>query len=325
MRHPRPTLFAALAAAGAVVLLAGCSGPGGGEKLDYEDSPLNQYFSAINESYDEDHWVEQQKEVEELVAACMSKEGFDYTPVDQSQGMVSFDDTDWEERQTEEWISQNGWGMVQTQAEMDAQQEETNEWVDPNGPYVESLSPSEQEAYWATLHGPGPSEDELNEDGSYEWNWETSGCYGAAQHEVEGEAGGNYWDDEEFKPLMDAMNAMWEKTQQSEEVRELDRKWAECMADAGYPGLKQRQDAQMDVNEQVNAVYEEMDWENPDYSPMDELKELEIETALADFRCAKDLDYENTQLKAQFAVEEQFVQDHKSELDALVAAYGKGK
>jgi hypothetical protein len=56
-----------------------------------------------------------------------------------------------------------------------------------------------------------------------------------------------------------------------------------------------------------------------------ELKEREIDMALADFRCAKDIDYNNVQLTAQFAQEEQFIEDHKAELDALIAAYSTGK
>jgi hypothetical protein len=42
-------------------------------------------------------------------------------------------------------------------------------------------------AYYEALYGPSPTEEELNDDGSYEWNWETAGCSGWAQHELNGE------------------------------------------------------------------------------------------------------------------------------------------
>lgn len=322
MRNTRSVSFSMLALAG-VVALSACSGPGGGDELSYEDSPLSKYFEAINGEWDEDSFNREQQETEELVAACMAEEGFEYIPVDQSRG-VMFSDDDWEERQTEEWVAANGWGIVQTQAEMEEQQAryEDEEWIDPNQDYVDALSPSEQEAYWATLHGEPMTEEMMDEDGSYEYSWETAGCYGAAQHEVQGD---NFWDDEEFKPLMDKMNGMWEELAKRPESIELDAAWASCMADAGHGGIAKRQDASTAIMDEVNAIWEDHDGEGePDYSGLDALKEKEIELALADFRCAKEVDYEAKQLKVQFAMEEQFIQDNKSELDALLAAYAQG-
>ncbi|GAA1750431.1 hypothetical protein [Agromyces humatus] len=321
-RRTASTLAAAVAAA--TLLLTGCSGgPGGASDggLTYEDSPLTKYLEPVNGTWDEERAVAESKEVEEIVAACMADEGFDYTPVDQSQNM-SFED-DWEERQTEEWVASNGWGMVQTPEEMEAQQEDAEEFVDPNQPYLESLSPSEQEAYYATLYGPGPSEEELNEDGSYEYNWEEAGCQGAAQHEVQGDT--NYWEDDEFADLVAAMTSLWEELPKQPEVAELNEKWSACMADAEYPDFAERAEAQNSIIEQLNAFWE---GENPTEPSADELKALkqqEIDIALADFRCAKELDYDNVEFTAQFDLEDQFIVDHKSELDALLAAYDKGE
>lgn len=328
MRLIRPLTFSALAVASALVL-AGCSSPGGSGtdgELSWEDSPLSKYLEPVNggASFDEDAWAEQQKKSEELVAACMSDEGFEYKPVDQSQGVMMTSE-DFEDQNTEEWVAANGWGMVQTQADIDKMQSESEgeEFVDPNQEYVESLSATEQEAYYATLYGVPPAEEELGEDGSYEYNWETAGCQGAAQHEVQGDT--NYWEDEEFAPLVESMGAMWEELQKRPELVELDAKWADCMADAGYSELKKRNEASMAISDEMNALYEESQGEQIDDAVLKELKEREIDMALADFRCAKDIDYNNVQLTAQFAQEEQFIEDHKAELDALIAAYSTGK
>ena len=60
----------------------------------------------------------------------------------------------------------------------------------------------------------------------------------------------------------------------------------------------------------------------PDPAAMEELRQKEIDVALADFRCSEKLErYMQTTLKAQFALETQFVEDNKSELDALLAEY----
>ncbi|MFF2493201.1 hypothetical protein [Agromyces sp. NPDC058064] len=324
MSARRPVLgFTALAAV-AILSLAGCAGgpAGGAEKLSYEDSPLTKYLEPVNGSWDEERIIAEQKKAEEFKAECMAEEGFEYTPVDQSQNMGFMDEEEMAERETEEWVAANGWGFVQTQAEMDAQQAEAEEFVDPNQPYVESLSASEQEAYYATLYGAPPAEEELNEDGSYEYNWETAGCEGAAQHEIQGE---NYWEDEEFSDLTEAMGTLWEGLAKQPDMVALDEKWSACMADAEYPDLKTRNDAQTTIMDEQNAFWEGDNPEGPSEEQLAELKQKEIDIAVADFRCAEKLDYQNTQLKAQFALEEQFIDDNKSELEALLAAYSKGE
>jgi hypothetical protein len=323
-RRPARSFAVAVFAIATTITLAACAGAdgdGGGGGLTYEDSPLSKYLEAVNGVWDEERAAKEQQEVEELVATCMTEEGFEYTPVDHSQ-FISINE-DMEERGTEEWVAANGWGMVQTQEDMDEQQAQAEEFVDPNQPYVESLSPTEQEAYFATLYGTPPTEEEMGEDGSYEYNWETAGCQGAAQHELQGDS---YWEDERFAGLVEDMNALWEDLPKRPEIVELNQKWSDCMADAEYPGLELRQDAQMQISEEMNAFWEgQENPEPPSEEQLAELKEKEIAMAIADFHCAKELDYDTTQFTAQFALEQQFIDDHKAELDELVAAYAKGE
>ena len=58
-----------------------------------------------------------------------------------------------------------------------------------------------------------------------------------------------------------------------------------------------------------------------------EWRDHEIEVALADFTCAEKVDYQKAYMTAQYRLENQFIEDHKSELDAMVAeiAQAKGK
>ena len=74
--------FAAASGAALVLALAACSGSS--EPTD-EETPvgaLDAYFEQIYGDYDEDSANAQMMEVEEIVAACMSEQGFEYTPVD---------------------------------------------------------------------------------------------------------------------------------------------------------------------------------------------------------------------------------------------------
>ena len=65
---------------------------------------------------------------------------------------------------------------------------------------------------------------------------------------------------------------------------------------------------------------EEMAMAGPDQAEMDALGEKEIALALVDLDCREQTDYRERQADVQRQVEEQFIADHKAELDALVAA-----
>jgi len=312
-------------AVAATLALSACSGGGGGggDKLDANKTPLTEYYEAIYGGYDEKEQIAKQKKAEELMAACMAKEGFEYTPVDNSQYM-SFSEEDMEDRNTEKWVSANGYGMTLTPEQQEEQNEQMGEFVDPNQPYVQALSPGEQTAYYEVLYGPGPTEEEMaamEEGDGGEYNWESMGCQGAAQHEVNGE---DVTQSEKYKPLMDELNTVWEKLQKDPKVAKLDAAWSACMADAGYPGLKTQDAAMMSVNDASNAYYETAT-EAPDDAKLAELRENEIAVALADFKCAEKTDYRDKKLEVQFDVERQFIDDHKSELDAMIADVEQGK
>ena len=319
MRHR--SLLAAVAAAALLSLtLAGCSSDTAAAKLDPAESPLTKYMSVMNEGFDEDSMLAQQNEQEELVATCMADEGFDYVPVDNSQysGMTS---DDGEEYGTEKWVAENGYGMSQSPEQIAEQQEQSQEFVDPNQDYVMSLSESEQAAYYEVLYGVQPTEEEVGEDGSYEYNWETSGCQGFASHEINGDQPSQ----EEHAGLYEAMSAMYEAAQSSPTLVKLDADWAACMADAGYATFTKKADAQESIMTEQDALYEEQSGAGPDEAVLAEMREKELALAMVDFTCAEELDYADASMKVQFDLEEQFITDHKSELDALIADSEQGK
>ena len=314
---PRNSAIAPIALVlGIGLTLSACSVIGGGStELDPEKSPLSEYMSAFYGNQDQDYYDEQNKKTEELVAECMNDDGWEYIPVDQTQfGSVDYDA---EERNTEKWVATYGYGVNLTQAEQDEMYGTSEEFDDPNQEYVSSLSETENTAYYAALYGPGPSEEDMNDDGSYEYSWEDGGCYGKAQHEVTGDQA---YDQDQFKPIFDAMGALYEDQSKDPRMKELDAKWASCMADAGFGKFKVKQDAAQSVYDQQNEFWEDNPTgEAPTDKQTKEWREAEIDVALADFKCGEKLDYTQKALAVQFELEKQFIKDHKAELDELVA------
>jgi hypothetical protein len=303
-------------ASAVIVLMAGCApGPEGGDKLDPAKSPLAEYYSTMYGGGDEEDFAKQQQKVEELVAVCMADEGFEYIPVDQSQYMSTSDVAEYDP-QSKKWVAENGYGITTQNGMAPEVDPEEEQFVDPNQSYVEALSATEQTAYYETLYGVSPTEEEMNNE-EYEYSWEKAGCQGAAQHEVRPQA----YDDEKYQPLLEKMNTIYETVQRDPKVAELDSSWSSCMADAGFTSYAKKQDAMDAVIEKSNALYEDGSAEGPSDEMLKEVQEFEIETAMADLECATSIDYQDTVLGVQFELEKQFIADNKSELDAMVAEY----
>lgn len=283
-------------------------------------SPLGEYFSAfyggdLDPDDQEAKFAADQKEREELIAQCMQEEGFEYVPADAST--TSFSSGDEWKPDDREWVAQWGYGAVEYPGQ-DEQLDPEDVAPDPNADYVSSLSESEQTAFYEALYGPGPSEEDMSEDGSYEYSWETGGCQGWADHEINGD---DPLQSDEFADVMDAMNVFYESMAALPEMADLDAKWSECMDAAGFPGFATQTDAQNSIYEELNALWTEETGETgPDEAAMDAVHEKEVELALADLDCREETDYRDAAEKISWEAEEQFIADHKTELDAMKAA-----
>lgn len=316
---------AALGAAALLMALAGCTSAPGATS-DASDSPLNKYMMALyGGDLSEDEQIAKSerdnREREELIAQCMAEEGFDYLPAIYDGSMTFSSGDEWKP-DDREWVAQYGYGMVNWPGKDEQQENTGEEWVDPNQDYVESLSDTERNAYYEALHGPPIPEDQMSEDGSYEWNWETAGCYGWAQHEMEGD---NPLSSEAHKPIMDAINEFYMSMQTMPEFAEIDAAWSDCMADAGHSGFASQTEAQTSMSDELNKYYEnQTEWVENDPA-LDELAEKEVALALVDLDCRQKLDYTKKRLAVTFELEEKFIADHKAELDALKADAEQGR
>lgn len=332
--------LAALAASAMVFILTGCGGASPDDQLTYEDSPLSQYLSAawggdLSPEEQQKKMEEQQAKVEELVAQCMADEGFEYTP-NTDTGTVMADGGEWEPEKRE-WVEKYGYGFINSpfseQLEENPSEQENS---DPNADYVTSLSESEQTAFYETLYGVTPAEDEMAEDGSYEYRWEDAGCQGWAQHELEGDDPSQ---SEEFSALRTKMEELMTATQESPELADLNAEWASCMADKGEPGFTKQTEAGESIMEEQNKIYEEVygdgsepvdteaaDFEDPSKSPeMKALAERELELAIIDLECREKTSFATKSLEIQFAMEEKFIAENKAELEAFKAAAEQSK
>lgn len=327
MKHSITTRALGAVGLAVVLMTSACSddaGPGttaSASELDAEDSPLLVYLGDIVK-FDEASMIAEQTAIEEIVAQCMSDEGFEYTVPDvasQFSGMSDVTD-DWNSK---EWVSKNGYGMSGVEEESEATSEPE---LDPNSEYVDSLSESSRVAYEEALWGVYDMPEDLTEEEQMEWTQplEDQGCYGAAQHESGSQ---DLYEDPAFLLIDDEVTALYEDILKDPKITALDTAWADCMADAGYPGFSTQTDARESIYTAQDEMWADLE-ETGDGSDAEldpgaekELRELEIATALADLECKEEVDYDPTALEVQFAAEEQFIKDHKSELDALLAAH----
>ena len=337
MRIAAPAL--ALAAA---MLLSGCSGDDGKKAGEAEETPLQKYFAAIagEDEYTQEKFDEEMAKTEELVAQCMTKEGFEYIPNSSGGGVVISNTTEEDGDSGPEWGSiefakQYGYGIIDWPGMDEADAEEPDDgtdYTDPNEEYINSLSESEQQAFYDTLYGQGPDESEMNEDGSYEYNWETAGCQGWAENQVREDSGGILaaYEDPEFADLFEGMNNLsmqfYDAEQASPEMQAINTSWNACMTKSGISEFDNPNQPYDTLIEEYNELMpEDGDMSKADKSAVDAFKSREIETAVADATCKKNIKYDEQILKLSNAAEQEFVDENKAQLDALVAKYGAKK
>jgi hypothetical protein len=270
---------------------------------------------------------------EELVAACMREQGFDYTPQDlyaQVTGDGTGPDAAWGTREFAEQygygVSTDPWGTA----------EDAPDAPDPDADARAAMSDAERAAYDEALHGPGQDDP----DAAYDWS--TGGCTGAAQHEIdttERQDPGEHAALEE--EITRALEAVWSDPR----IARVDAAWATCMADAGYPEQTTPGAAQSTLMPAWSTV---QGWDDPAYqaalegwdydadpagpslAPPDpaavaEFTAHEIAMALADLDCQDAVDHDATTREVDHALQQEFVDAHRAELDAWVAEAAQGR
>jgi len=312
-------------------------------------SPLNEILNVVwgtNLSQEEQQRRidEQAIRREELIAQCMNDAGFDYTPNPGNTTVSIGDDGMWQP-DDREWVTQWGYGAVRSPwnarweaeeaARLDSGEVET--WTDPNQELWNTMSESELQAWQEALWGPPQDtlpEGIISDEGQIldmdAWN-ANRGCNGLAWAEIDADSAWSLTQADEFRDLFEAMDQMHQTVGDDPALAALELEWSNCMADAGHPGFTRQFDAQNSIFNELNGLWDEVDWEtwnwetqgspNPSNHPAwAALQEREIELALTDLDCRESVDLRGRQEAIQFAAERQFIADHRAALDALVAA-----
>lgn len=227
------------------------------------------------------NYARQEQQVQELIAQCMSQEGFEYVaatrPVD-DRGIGVPGDV--------EFAREFGFGVSTLHGETGTLSE--SDWVDPNSAIVESLSESERGAYYDTLYGSsntfgdfGSASDSADASGGASTEVEVAepafdGCSGTAYQEV--------YAYEELQELYEQLDleSLADRVQADPRAAEINAEWSECMAERGYD--------YDDPNAMYEAVYTDLytRYENivgssgGFFDPFEGMSEAEIEALLTD-------------------------------------------
>ncbi len=213
-------------------------GDEGDAEVVYE-SPLGDFLGwTQGADFDEEaaqaEWAQNEREIQEAVAICMSAEGFEYIPVDTAAQNAFWEqqyeeDLEWGSK---EWTERYGFGVStqrfsQEQVGPDlvgniySSVSEDEGPVDPNQEYVESLGPDEQTSYYEALWGDGQGyewDEALSEDENeaamddYFQSYIPTGCEPVAQEEIYNEGGQDRWQafDTEFGEALQEMEERME-------------------------------------------------------------------------------------------------------------------
>lgn len=272
--------------------------------------------------------------VENDIAACMKRLGFTYAPETvplEPIGVISPTYETWRV-DDEEWVAEWGYGIVKWpgSAEEFAAAAEAKK-NDPNPAYLASLTPPERLAYEEAMHGHVPGPDEIADGAEYDPS--TAGCAGAARSKVNDQS---LLDTDEFAKLNEAIDKVYHEVRTNKDLPS-QKAWSACMSAAGAGAFDLQSDAWTLILNESNeifmkhAVYLRPDGtpeDNGDTEPWDQANDPEmlalhdksVDLALTDLECRKTTKFAALERKERFAREEEFIEEHRAELDAFAAA-----
>lgn len=315
-RRHRPRSAASWAVVAGLLALTGCSSTATDSAP--EPGPVTAILDSLWATEDDDG-TRLLTDIENGTARCMTEQGFEYIPSIAGSSVTIVSGPP--DPLTEDWVRRNGYGVSIPVTDSEQTDETaTPAAVDPNATYVASLSPTELAAYTAALNG-APTDGASPDD---EYRWEDAGCFGAAHHEATAgletlQSSSVYID------VTEKLDALDESALTSPATVEASAAWADCMADAGYPGHA----APADARAAITAAWEEEfvpfaefpgTLKGPSSDAAAEFRATELATALADVTCNEEVGWSATVLAVQVELEEAFVKDHQAELDEFVVA-----
>jgi hypothetical protein len=317
------------------------------------DTPLGPYREALDGPVlDPAEQVAKAKDQfaqkQDLIAECMQKAGFEYTP--QVSGVTEFSFERYigdgasklwvpplaEDRDV---VARWGYGLDPPDYykdpidDMDLAAQAT---ATENAEYFDSLSPSAQDAYNTAFQGyaadaPGPAP-------------ETGGCLAAADAAVPTGHGTPEWWDAQYGDLsLEVKDVSSLYVPEDPDAVALHKEWAACMTEAGHaidePQLDQEFLEMLERTEQrlsdvgydvyaspsravMQARKLDSGSEGDSEAGVSLLKALpgQVAIAVADFDCRQQTDYMDRLMAIEIRVEQRFLDERKAELDELLEA-----
>jgi len=317
-RAPRPTTSSPVRAtclpvavvATVAVSLTGCSGPQDVPGVGPADSYIDLVLDVSLEEAEQ-----RQIRQEELLAACMAEAGFEYVP--SLVNMVGFVDEAAiaPPRGSREFAEQYGYGLVSLPPGVQSPVIEN-----PNDAIIAAMSEAEVVEYFRARDGawgegldgatPEPGE-----------GWKPEGCDVWARGQMAALAADQDDTYSALKAEVDRIDA--DVVPAHPDVVAVDAAWAECMADAGFPGYSRQPEAQERERERFDAPDIANGAIGPDGMTDGQRQELPHERALAtaDWDCTDRVGYSDVVARVRNAAQQEYVDAHRDELDAWVETY----
>lgn len=282
----------------------------------------------------------QQREVEERIARCMRKQGFEYVPRPVERPEKSEYDKAYE-LPPDKFAEQYGYGISTLMWDDPAVGSGQNK--DPNDAIRSKLSKQAKKAYDRALHGDGNMGMVMQSDGGAvakavrpgkPGKDEDAGCVGNAHDQVFGSGPDDFMEQQQkFDGLFEDLDALRQRIDADPRVQDAAEAWSNCMADKGHPGLKQPSEASEEVSQRMDDVLgmnppgsesdsgpgtdeaeDPEEHQAPDPNQLDKVQEFELALAETDFECREE-HYDEAYEKVKHEREQQFVDDHRNELE----------
>ncbi len=304
-----------------VALATGCSGQEPPVVVGPEPGPAEAYLDAAL-GFSTADAAQAALRMEEIVARCMSDQGFEYVP--DPGAHHSFDAAEIDPSPgTREFAEQFGYGFAAMPEGMYVQ---STPGPNPNDEITAAMTPEGRAAYERALWGAeADAGAEGGGDGGGEGEGEAEadlgGCFRAARDEV--------WGDRETDPVraaledeiarIDAEAAPAEPT-----VLEAAAQWSECMADAGHPGYLTPAEAEQRAWDAWTAFNGTVGSDpeggavaaEGELAGQGELAAREAAVATADWDCRAAADYDAVWGEARNRLQQEYVDAHRAELEA---------
>jgi len=290
-----------------VVGLAGCSAGNEAEARPTHPGPLEAYFSTLIAT-DVETRLAVEISIQERIAECMAEKGFAYEPQ-----RPTMEEESEEQPGTRDFAERYGYGYFSypLPPPRASDTEEPPDWF-------AAMSDTEREAFWEAMNGPNPEVTKTLETGG-EVDFEVWGCNG---HWVDYYENGGGRKDPVYRAASEHLQLIDASLlDQDPRVQEADAAWSECMADAGWPGLRTQRAAADSVRAWHDGA---IDPEThvvvpPDSSTVEEEKQL----ALADWDCGVSTNYHQIRAGVRDELQQTYVDAHREELEGWLATWGQ--